>query len=109
MRNVIALLAGIISFTSALPYIYDTARGKTHPNVVTWLTWTLLNAINTIAAIRTGNVQTALLTGFSAAATGSIMAMGIKKASKNTPPSTSPVRSLPSLASSCGSSPTNLA
>lgn len=86
MRNAIALLAGIISFASAFPYIIDTAKGKTHPNVVTWFTWTLLNLINSIVAISSGAVQTAIFTGFSGLATGTITVMGLKRGVKHYTP-----------------------
>jgi hypothetical protein len=83
MRNAIALIAGIISFASILPYIRDVNKGKTHPNMVSWLTWCILNLINTIAALSTGATQTALLSGASALATGSVtllaLSHGIKK------------------------------
>lgn len=86
MRNAIALLAGIISFASALPYIYDTAKGKTHPNVVTWFTWTLLNLINTVVAINADAAQTAIFTGFSGLATGTIAVMGLRNGVKKYTP-----------------------
>jgi hypothetical protein len=78
MRNAIALVAGLISFTSILPYVKDVLRGKTHPNLVSWLTWCILNLINTTAAISTGATQTALLSGASALATGWITFLSLR-------------------------------
>jgi hypothetical protein len=45
MRDAIALTASLISFSGVLPYVRDVLRGKTHPNMVSWLTWCLLNLI----------------------------------------------------------------
>jgi len=55
MRNAIALIAAIISFASILPYIRDVNKGNTHPNMVSWLTWCMLNMINTVAALSVGS------------------------------------------------------
>jgi hypothetical protein len=76
--NTLALIAGLISFGSALPYIIDVARGKTHPNVVTWLTWSILNLINTATTWSAGQYQTAIVGAFTAAATLCIVVMGFK-------------------------------
>jgi hypothetical protein len=62
MHNDIAIFAGIISVMAALPYILDTIKGKTHPNVVSWFTWTLINVINTAAAFSSGAIQTGIFT-----------------------------------------------
>ncbi len=86
MRNAIAIIAGLITIAGTLPYIIDTAKGKTHPNIVTWLTWTLVNLINTAAALSTGALQTALFGGFSALSTGTIAVMGVKRGVKRYTP-----------------------
>jgi hypothetical protein len=75
--NTLALIAGLISFGSALPYIIDVARGKTHPNVVTWLTWSILNLINTATTWSAGQYQTAIVGAFTAAATLCIVVMAV--------------------------------
>ena len=82
MRNTLALVAGLIAFAAAIPYIIDTIKGKTHPNVVTWGTWTLLNVINVAATLNSGAIQTALLAAFTALGTGTIAILGIKKGVK---------------------------
>jgi hypothetical protein len=79
MRNAVALIAALISFSSILPYVRDVRRGKTRPNMVSWLTWCLLNLINTFAAISVGATQTALLSGASALATGWITIMALRR------------------------------
>jgi len=78
MRNAIALIAAIISFASILPYIRDVNKGNTHPNMVSWLTWCMLNMLNTVAALSVGATQTALLSGASALATGSVTLLALR-------------------------------
>lgn len=82
MRNSIALIAAIISFGSILPYIRDVHKGNTHPNMVSWATWCLLNLVNTTAAISTGATQTALLSGASALATGCVTILSLRRGVK---------------------------
>jgi hypothetical protein len=82
MRDAIALVAGLISFSGILPYVRDVLKGKTHPNLVSWITWCMLNLINTTAAISTGATQTALLSGASALATGWITLLSIRRGVK---------------------------
>lgn len=82
MHNAAALTASIISLTSALPYIVDTVRGKTHPNVVSWFTWSLVNIISTTAAISTGAWHTAMLTGTIAATCSTIAILGFREGVK---------------------------
>jgi hypothetical protein len=83
MRNDLAVLAGVMSVLAALPYIFDTLRGKTHPNIVTWFTWTLLNGINTAAAWTSGAVQTGIFTAAAGLATGAILIAGLRAGVKH--------------------------
>lgn len=85
-HNTLALIAGIISFASALPYIIDVARGKTHPNIVTWLTWSILNLINTATTLAAGQIQTAIVAAFTSAATITIVIMGFRHGVKRYTP-----------------------
>jgi hypothetical protein len=78
----VAFIAGLISFCGVLPYVRDVLKGKTHPNLVSWATWCLLNLINTTAAISTGATQTALLSGASALATGWITLLSLRRGVK---------------------------
>jgi hypothetical protein len=77
MNNTLAFIAGIIIVASAIPYAIDTFKGKTRPNVVTWFTWTLLNAINATAAYADGAMQTAIFASAATIATGTIVTGGL--------------------------------
>lgn len=46
-----------------MPYILDTLRGKTRPNIVTWATWGTLGAITTFAVLSEHAIQTAIFAG----------------------------------------------
>lgn len=78
MRGDLAFLAGCIAIAGAVPYILDTLKGKTHPNIVTWFTWTLLNGINAVAAWSGGAAQTAIFSAAGAIATGAICIAGLR-------------------------------
>lgn len=82
MKESLVIIAGIISLVSSLPYIMDTARGKTHPNLVTWCTWTVLVAINVLVAIEGGAQQTAIMSGAVFLADIAILTMGLRKGVK---------------------------
>jgi hypothetical protein len=78
MRSDLAFVAGCIAIFGAIPYILDTLKGKTHPNIVTWFTWTLLNVINAAAAWSSGAAQTAIFSTGGAIATGAILLVGLR-------------------------------
>jgi hypothetical protein len=82
MRNDLAIIAGVISVLSAFPYIIDTIKGKTHPNLVSWFTWTLLNGINAAAAWSSGAMQTAIFSIAAGIATGAILLVGLRSGVK---------------------------
>lgn len=54
MLRYLVLLGAIINIGGSFVYIRDTIRGKTKPNRVTWLLWSLAPIIATGAAIASG-------------------------------------------------------
>lgn len=78
MRADIVLIAGVITVVSPLPYIRDSLKGKTYPNLVTWSTWTLLNGITAAAAWSAGARQTAVFMSAAFIATLAIVLTGLK-------------------------------
>jgi hypothetical protein len=78
MRNILAVIAGLISIIATLPYIRDTLKGKTHPNIVTWLTWGLLSGITAVAALSGGANQTAIFAGALALCNIGIVIAGLR-------------------------------
>lgn len=45
MKEIIGLVAVILTFVGYVPYIRDTIKGKTKPHVYTWFIWGLITAI----------------------------------------------------------------
>ncbi len=45
MKDVVAIIAIILTFVGYLPYIRDTIKGKTKPHVYTWFVWGLVTLI----------------------------------------------------------------
>lgn len=45
LKNLIGILAIILTFVGYAPYLRDLVRGKTKPHVFSWLVWTLTTAI----------------------------------------------------------------
>ncbi|HKX73307.1 MAG TPA: hypothetical protein VJM32_04805 [Candidatus Saccharimonadales bacterium] len=86
MRQIITVLAALIPIAGAIPYLINTVKDKTRPNIVTWFTWTLINGINTAAAFSDGAWQTAIYTGAGTIATGAIVAVGVKHGFKKYTP-----------------------
>jgi hypothetical protein len=79
MHDLLAILAGGLAALAAVPYIADTLKGRTRPNVVTWFTWTLLNCIIAIAALAAGAEQTAIFATAAGLCTGIVVLAGLLK------------------------------
>ncbi len=78
MREVLTFLAAAIPIAGIIPYLINIVKGKTKPNIVTWLTWSLINGINAAAAFSDGAWQTAAYSTAGFIATASIVAFGLK-------------------------------
>ncbi len=61
IREVLAVVAGLIALAAAIPYLIDIIKGKTKPNIVTWVTWSMLTIIGTAAAFAGHEPRTAYL------------------------------------------------
>ena len=78
MKDLFLVLAGLITIASVVPYIRDIIKGNTKPNIVSWINWTLLTGVATIAEISAGEYRTAIFTGTAMLETLSIVILGIK-------------------------------
>lgn len=45
MKEIIGIVAVILTFVGYIPYIRDTIKGKTKPHIYTWFIWGLVTAI----------------------------------------------------------------
>jgi len=78
MKEIFAVIGATIAIVSTVPYLIDIVRGKTKPNIVTWLTWTMLTAISGAAALVAGEPKTAALLFADSVCTGLVVVLGLK-------------------------------
>jgi hypothetical protein len=78
MRNAFAVTAALIAAFSSVPYIIGIVRGKTKPDIVTWLTWSVLTGIGSAAAFAAHEPHTALLTVGATCSTATVVVLGLK-------------------------------
>jgi len=71
-------LATIITVASVMPYVRDILRGKSKPNITSWITWTLITAVATIAEFANSEYITAIFTSSAVIATGTIIILGLR-------------------------------
>jgi len=78
MKTAFLILAAAITLVGAVPYIRDILRGTTKPNLVSWITWTLLTGIATAAAISAHEYVVAIFTGAAALEVFTIVLFGLR-------------------------------
>ena len=79
MKTLFLILATGITLISSVPYLLDILKGKTKPNLVSWMTWSLLTGIATAAAISAGEYTAAIFTGAATFETTLIVFFGIRR------------------------------
>jgi hypothetical protein len=79
MKNIYLILAILITIASAIPYIKGILKGKTKPNIVSWITWTLLTGIATVAELAGHEYRTAIFTGTAVIETAIIVVLGLSR------------------------------
>ncbi len=62
MKDVLAIVGAVATLLAAMPYLVDIILGKTKPNIVSWLNWTLLTGIGAAAAFAAGEWQAGIQT-----------------------------------------------
>ncbi len=65
MRNILLTIVGIIEVIANIPYILNVLNGKSKPNLASWSTWTLLNAIIVVSAFAAGSAINTVVLGIS--------------------------------------------
>ena len=78
MRPFLLYVGPLLNLFSIGPYIIDVVRRKTKPNVVSWVTWTILTSVGTAAVIAQENFIAGLLPLSSSLCTLSIVLLGFK-------------------------------
>lgn len=78
MKTAFLVVSIGITLVSIIPYLRDILRHKTKPNIVSWITWTMLTGIATAAEINAAEYTTALFTAASTLETGLVVALGLR-------------------------------
>ncbi len=78
MKEYLLLGSVLLTVGSVIPYIRNILRGKTKPNIASWITWALLNLVATIAEFAAGEYKTAIFSTASTTATLSVVILGLK-------------------------------
>lgn len=78
MKTIFLILATLVTVGSVIPYIRDILKGTTKPNIVSWITWTLLTGIATAAEIAAHEYVTAIFTGAAVLETAIVVVLGLK-------------------------------
>lgn len=77
MKILLLFLSAIVTVGSIIPYLRDIVRGITKPNLVSWITWTLITGIATAAEIAGHEYFTAVFTSAAMLGTASVVAFGL--------------------------------
>ena len=78
MRELLLILSVVITLGATYPYLRDIVRGETRPNIVSWITWTLITLVATVAEVAAGEHMTAIFTSAAVLATGLVVVFGLK-------------------------------
>lgn len=78
MKDSLLVLSAIITIGAVVPYLHDILRGTTKPNIASWITWTLLFVVATIAEFAAGEFRTAFFTASISAETALVVVLGLK-------------------------------
>lgn len=78
MKTTFLIIAVILSIASTLPYAWGILQGRTKPNLVSWITWTLLTGVTTAALFSSHEYGAALFSGSVALQTASIVLLSLK-------------------------------
>lgn len=78
MKDLLLILSAVVTITAVIPYIRDILRGTTKPNIASWVTWTILFVVATIAEIAAGEYRTAFFTVSITIETALVVILGLK-------------------------------
>ncbi len=77
MKEVALVLSALISVLCVIPYCLDIIKHKTKPNLVSWITWTLLTGIVLATQIAEGEYRAAVFSAGLTMATGMVVVLGL--------------------------------
>jgi len=68
----------VLTIGSVIPYIRDILAGSTKPNIVSWMTWTLLGVVASAAQFAAGEPVAALFTSAATLEPALVVAVGLR-------------------------------
>jgi hypothetical protein len=78
MKTALLVASVVITLLASATYVRDILKGTTKPNLVSWLTWTLLTGVATIAEFAAGEWVTGIFTLSAVIETAVIVVLGLK-------------------------------
>lgn len=79
MKTTFLVLSVIFTLICIIPYARDILKGQTKPNLVSWITWTILTSVATVAAWSAGEHTAAIFTGSAAIETLAVVLLGLHR------------------------------
>lgn len=70
------VLSGALVVVSVIPYLVSVIKRKTKPRIVSWIVWSILTTISSVAALSEGQYKTFILLMISSLATMTIAVFG---------------------------------
>lgn len=83
MKQLISIVAVILTFAAYVPYYRDILKGKTHPHVYSWSLWCLLTILIVALQIKGGAGMATLVTAAAGLMCVGVIVLGIKKGKKD--------------------------
>lgn len=83
MKEIIGLIAVVLTFVGIYPYVVDIFRNKTKPHVFTWVVWALVTFIAFLGQWQKGGGPGSWTTGVSGILTIFIALISLKKGTKD--------------------------
>ena len=78
MRDFFIITSAVITVAAVVPYIRDILKGTTKPNIASWITWTLLTGVATIAEFAAHEYRTAIFTSAAVLETAIVVMLGLR-------------------------------
>lgn len=83
MRTFLSIIGPLIAAIGFLPYLKEAVKGEVRPRVASWVTWSLVTGIATIASLSQQAYTSAFLTAVDTVIELSILIMALRKGDYN--------------------------
>lgn len=83
MKEIIGIVAVVLTFAAYIPYYRDILKGKTHPHIYSWSLWCLMTILIVALQIKGGAGTSSLVTASAGLLCIGVIALSLKKANKD--------------------------